>query len=340
MKKILSIGLVFAMLFSFAGCGNKIDKNRILFNSDLSKYVKAGEYEGIKIDKSSEEYEEYYNNIITSDISENEFYKKITDRAVADGDTVNIDYVGKKDGVAFEGGTASGYDLVIGSDSFIDGFEDGLIGVTPGNTVNLNLTFPTSYHNTELAGKAVVFTVKVNYITTEEGLLPEEYYSELDFETVEAYYDDVQERALMAYLLDYIVEKSEVKEYPEDDIDFVYGEYKKDFESYLASTYDIDLATYLNSYSLTEDSYKSDIVTKQVKPFMDKIMPLYAIFDAEGMTVTESKVDAKINEIIESGKDSSATAEDIEKEYGRYYIEALVVMDEVLDLAYKNAKIS
>jgi len=93
------------------------------------------------------------------------------DRAAAYGDTVNIDFVGTLDGVAFEGGTAEGYDLVLGSGSFIDGFEDGLVGATIGQTLDLNLTFPENYGSAELAGQAVVFSVTVNSIL--EEVVPE-----------------------------------------------------------------------------------------------------------------------------------------------------------------------
>lgn len=89
-------------------------------------------------------------------------------RAVEEGDTVAIDYVGKKDGVAFEGGTGS-YDLTIGSGAFIDGFEDGLIGHTIGETVDLNLTFPEDYGSEDLAGQDVVFTVTINGIYDNTG---------------------------------------------------------------------------------------------------------------------------------------------------------------------------
>ena len=85
------------------------------------------------------------------------------DRAVETGDTVNIDYEGKKDDVAFDGGTAQGYDLTIGSGSFIAGFEDGLIGAAPGETRELALSFPEDYKvNPDLAGTDVVFTATVN----------------------------------------------------------------------------------------------------------------------------------------------------------------------------------
>lgn len=88
----------------------------------------------------------------------------ITDRAVEIGDNINLDYAGYEDGVAFEGGTATNQTLVIGSGSFIEGFEEGLVGVMPGETVDLNLSFPENYYNADMAGKAVVFTVTVNFI--------------------------------------------------------------------------------------------------------------------------------------------------------------------------------
>lgn len=95
----------------------------------------------------------------------------LTDKtAVEDGDVANIDYVGTVDGEEFDGGSATGYNLTIGSGNFIDGFEDGLIGAEVGSTKELNLTFPDDYTNTDLAGKAVVFTVTVNGIYTANTL--------------------------------------------------------------------------------------------------------------------------------------------------------------------------
>ena len=96
----------------------------------------------------------------------------LTEGTVEDGDTVNIDYVGKLDGEEFDGGSAEGYDLEIGSCTFIDGFEDGLIGHEIGEKVTLDLTFPDPYpNNPDLAGKPVVFDVTINAI--KESQTPE-----------------------------------------------------------------------------------------------------------------------------------------------------------------------
>jgi trigger factor len=116
------------------------------------------------------------------------------DGGAADGDTVNIDYVGTKDGVPFDGGAAEGQSLKLGSGSFIPGFEEQLIGAAAGDEREVKVTFPEEYHAEELAGKEAVFAVKVGGIKTED--LPElddEFASEVsDFETLEAFKDDTR----------------------------------------------------------------------------------------------------------------------------------------------------
>ena len=130
----------------------------------LEDCIVLGDYKGLRLTKTvgqvtEEEVDSYIQSQATAE--------EVTDEnaAVQDGDTVNIDYVGKIDGREFDGGSAQGSVLVIGSDTFIDGFEDGLIGMKKGETKDLNLTFPDDYGNTDVAGKAVVFTVTLNSIS-------------------------------------------------------------------------------------------------------------------------------------------------------------------------------
>lgn len=99
---------------------------------------------------------------ITITESKTESYTIDTSYQIQEGDILNIDYVGKIDGVAFEGGTAQGTKLEIGSDTFIEGFEDQLIGAHPGETVDVNVTFPEDYHAEEYAGKDATFEVTIN----------------------------------------------------------------------------------------------------------------------------------------------------------------------------------
>mgnify|MGYP000237922742 CR=1 FL=1 len=100
------------------------------------------------------------NNILSNYKTTNE----ITNRAAENGDTVNIDFAGSIDGVAFDGGTGSDYDLTLGSGTFIDGFEDQIVGHMPGETFDVNVTFPDDYQATNLAGKDAVFATTLNYI--------------------------------------------------------------------------------------------------------------------------------------------------------------------------------
>ena len=165
----------------------------LVFNT--ADYIeKLADYKGL-------EYNKMDTDVTDAEIDERvkEFLKnfpeKITDRAVKKGDTVNIDYIGKKDGVAFDGGTANGTDLTIGSGLFIPGFEDGLIDKKPGETVELNLKFPDDYKNSEeLKGAKVVFTVKINYIA---GDIPKELTDKLvkantEFKTTAEYKSDIK----------------------------------------------------------------------------------------------------------------------------------------------------
>ena len=151
----------------------------------VEKYVKLNDYMNMTVELSKDytvsdadiqSYIEYLMSMYPS-------YEVSDKKTVESGDVVNIDYVGKIDGEEFSGGSATGQHLEIGSGSFIDGFEDGLIGKTVGETVELNLTFPENYtNNTDLAGKAVVFTVTINSIDTKKEMvyddLTDEYVSE------------------------------------------------------------------------------------------------------------------------------------------------------------------
>ena len=338
MKRIICCLLAALTVFGLAGCGKKA--KRQLYNGKLSKYITLADYKGLKVDTKSDEFKEYYNNVISSDVSSNDLYVKKTEGTVANGDTANIDYTGKKDGVAFDGGTAEGYDLKIGSNSFIEGFETGLIGKKIGDTVDLNLTFPENYNSAELAGKAVVFTVKINYVKTEEERKPEDYYSELGFKSLDKYTADVTERAVKNYLLDKVKSGSKIKEYPQDEIDTMYGSYKNILEQNLKSSYGVDFATYLTSNNMTEESFKEDLVKNQIKPAMDEQMVAYSILDNEKLGLKDEEVNKKIDETVKSINNSQVTAETVKSYYGEYYFEYMTVSEKVADYLYENAKIS
>ena len=133
---------------------------------NVTDYVKTFDVNGVKIAAADVEYtQEQMDADIQEELAKHKVLNADTALEVKDGDEVNIDYVGSIDGVEFDGGTAQGYDLTIGSKSFIDTFEQQLIGTHPGDQVTVNVTFPEKYPNSpDLAGKAAVFAVTVNGI--------------------------------------------------------------------------------------------------------------------------------------------------------------------------------
>ncbi len=121
--------------------------------------------------------------------------EEVTDRAAEMTDTVNIDFAGKMDGKAFEGGTAEGYDLTLGSHQFIPGFEEGVVGMNIGETRDIEVTFPEDYQAEELKGKKAVFTVTLHKMTGKvRPELDEEFAKKMGSDSVEAYRAKVRER--------------------------------------------------------------------------------------------------------------------------------------------------
>ncbi len=158
--------------------------------------VTIGQYKGIKITK-------YEYTVTDADVErdiENTRRRlakdvEATDRPAEEGDTVNIDFVGKKDGVAFDGGTAEKYDLTLGSHSFIPGFEEGVVGMNIGDVKDIGVTFPEDYQEESLKGQPAVFTVTLHKITGKElPVLDEEFAKKLGSDSVEAYSAKVRER--------------------------------------------------------------------------------------------------------------------------------------------------
>lgn len=241
---------------------------------DIDEYVTLNDYKNMEVTAykpgtSDEDIEQYIDNQMLKGY--------ITDRKVANGDIVNIDYEGKKDGVAFAGGTASGADLEIGSGSFIEGFEEGLIGVMPGDTVDLDLTFPEGYHEESLAGQPVVFTVTVNGIseTMEYANATDADLARLglSYENKEALWEaakaEVEKNAQEAFessktsaILNQILSESTIKSVPE----YLVEEQIQGFEIYMDSMCQM-------YYGMEFEQYLKDVEQKSFAEFEAEIRP-------------------------------------------------------------------
>lgn len=267
----------------------------------------------------------------------------ITDRAAADGDTVNIDYVGKQDGVAFDGGTASGAFLVLGSGSYIDGFEDGLIGVRPGETVDLDLAFPEDYGNTELAGQAVVFTVTVNYIvelrdavvaamglanvSTVEEL--QQYAYDRLYAQKEAEYTDKVKNAIVAELF----EQCTYGELPESIMEtnraYVSGivnsaaAYGLDADTYTNTFFGMDAETYVNNYA--------EMLTKQD-------VTLQAIANQEKLTVSDKELKSTLEQYAKEA--GASTVEEFLGEASAEEYRNSIMTEKVMDYLMEHVQIN
>ena len=157
--------------------------------------VVLGEYKGVVVKKETTLVtDEEVDARIQQEREKQATEAEVEGRAVAEGDTVNLDYSGSVDGVAFAGGTAEGQTLKIGSHTFIPGFEEQMVGMEIGEEKDLNVTFPEQYHSEELAGKAAVFHVKVNSITeTQLPALDDDFAKDIsEFDTLDEYKADIR----------------------------------------------------------------------------------------------------------------------------------------------------
>ena len=319
-----------------------------LTTADLSAYLTLGNYKGITAEEKAtlltdEEFEAEF----TSYISGIPMYEKITDRPAERGDTLIMDYVGKLNGVAFAGGTAQNRSIELSENSgYIDGFADGLIGVTPGSTVDLTLTFPTDYHSADLAGKTVVFTVKVHYIQG-EIITPEltdafiTKFTDGDYTSVEAfrtfYREYLDAEALeqahtqaLNTLWGTVMENTTFHKIPDEQTAYYYDQLRAKYQSYAAS-YGMTYETILSLYGLTDEDLKT-----QAEDYAKQDLVFYAIVKAEGLTITEEEYLTGLS-IYAMG--AGAAAAELEAYYGRDYITESLLWDEMMETLYRNANI-
>lgn len=287
MKKLTAIFMTAILMLTFiTGCGKK---DRELYNKvDLADYIEVSDYLGIEVDTTTEDFQRIYNNILASDvrnyqitddaIEENVTFDTSADIAVELGDMVNIDYVGYNGETAFEGGTAEGAHLIIGSSTFIDDFEDELIGVKVGETVDVTATFPENYGKTDLAGVNAVFTVTVNAIAKN----PEEIYKVLDLDSIDDYIKYLNKRAVMQQLINIVREKTKITDYPAGDVKILC----KAVEELMVSSSG-------DSTSDLTDEEKNQIKNQIVLPLMDVNMAMYYILDKENLEIYASTLESQ-----------------------------------------------
>ena len=292
-------------------------------------YVTLGQYKGLEVTVSSLDVTEddiqqqYYD-----DCNTNDKLLEVTEGEVAEGDVVNIDYVGSIDGVEFDGGTDKGVDLTIGSGTFIPGFEDGLIGAAIGKEVNVNVTFPENYRNTDVAGKDAVFETKINYIEEEQKLtdqfvkenLADSYGVTSAKEMKKKIKEEIYKSNKTDYIWNHMIEKSTFKEIPDqlinDRIDVLVDGLKAELKS---SNY--SLKDYLSAYGIEDE----DALREQYKSSCESTVKVFLVADAIAAEKKIAVTDDDIKEYF-NGEDTAQ----YEKLYAKPYLNRVVLNDLVL----------
>ncbi|MBE5939789.1 MAG: trigger factor [Lachnospiraceae bacterium] len=274
----------------------------------LKPEVKLGKYKGLKIEKESAEVTD---EELTAELDrvreQNSRTIPVEDRAVENGDVVTVDYEGFVDGVAFEGGKGTDYPLTIGSHTFIDTFEEQLIGKNIGDDVEVNVTFPEEYHAEELKGKAAMFKVAIKEIKAKE--LPElddDFAQDVsEFDTLDEYKEDVKKKLaekkekqikteVENKAIEMIIEDAKM-DIPEEMVDEQVKQMAEDFARRLQGQ-GLDIEQYFKFTGLTPQKMLEDMRPQAVKRIQSRLV-LEAVAEAEKLEVTDEEVDKEIEEM-------------------------------------------
>ena len=267
--------------------------------------VTLGDYKGIEVEKKEAEVSE---EEITAEIDKareaNSRLITIEDRATEDGDTVIIDFDGYVDGKQFEGGYAEDYTLVLGSHSFIDNFEDQLVGKNLGEDVEVNVTFPEEYHVDELKGKPALFKVKIKEIQKKE--LPElddDFAQDVsDFDTLDEYKADVEKKILENkenqikreqedQIIEKIIENAQM-EIPQQMIAAQTRQMTQEFAQRLQSQ-GLSLEQYMQFTGLTPQKMMEDLEPQALKRIQSRVV-LEAVVAAENIEASDEEIDKEL----------------------------------------------
>lgn len=313
--------------------------------------VKLGDYRGVEVKRVTRTVtDEEVDARIAQEQKRVARSIEVTDRAVENGDDVNLDYSGSVDGVLFEGGTAQGQHLVIGSHSFIPGFEEQMVGLTIGEEKDLNVKFPDEYHAEELKGKDAVFHVKVNSITREElPALDDDFASEVsDFDTFDAYREDLRKKmqetadaqsteAAKQSLVNAVVEKAEV-DIPDPMVDEKLDEMMQQMD-WRMQQQGFNLKKYAELTGQSEDQmremYRGEALTN-----VKSELVLDEIVKTENVEEDEKDVDSMLTEYASAMNQTLDQLKDSLNESQKAYFAHRSKVNKVLDMLWDTAKVT
>ena len=294
--------------------------------------ITLGEYKGLKLTK---EVTKITDDAVKSYAEDNLDTEEVTDEnaVVQDGDIANIAYVGEKDGVAFDGGTSDSYDLEIGSGTFIDGFEDGVIGMKKGETKDLNLKFPDDYGSEELAGQEVVFHVTVNSISRTKEL------TDADLEAARtdlaAEYEEEANSLMYTDAWQQIKDASEIKQIRKSKVDEYLAQTEVELQSWIESL-GMTKEQYLEEQGYTEEEYNKEM-ERYARDMAVEDLLVEALSKEEGISAEDQDYKDRLAKLAE---DSGITEEELTEQAGEAAVYQYIMTERLMERIVSYAEVT
>lgn len=317
----------------------------------LKPEVTLGEYKGVEVKKAEAVVtDEDVENELTAARKKNGRLIDVEDGAIEDGDNTIIDFTGHIDDKTFDGGAGTDYPLVIGSHSFIEGFEDQLIGKKKGETCDVNVTFPAEYHADELAGKPAKFVVTIKEVKRNE--LPElndEFASEVsDFDTLDEYKADIRKKLQEKKeqdakvenennVIEKVVENAQM-ELPQPMVDTQAREMVENYARRLQSQ-GLNINDYMKYTGMTPEKLMEQMRPEAEKRIKTRLV-LEKVVEVENVEVSDEKLDEQINEIAASYKLDGAKLKEMMGEREKEQIREDLKVQAAIDLLVEQAKLA
>ena len=313
----------------------------------LRPEVELGAYKGVEIEKVITEVTDEDMEEEIKKVQEQNSREVTVERAAENGDTVMIDYAGSVDGVAFDGGTAEGQALVLGSGTFIPGFEEQLIGAAAGADVDVNVTFPEEYHAKDLAGKAALFKVKVHEVKTKEyPEVDDEFAQDVsDFETLAEYKEDLKKRLeerkaetakaeRQQKVMNIVVENAKM-DIPEamdkKSTDDMMNQYAQDL-----AAQGLSMDIYFQYTGMTPQQLAEQMKPQALANIKNRLV-LDAIAAAENVEITDEEIEAEIKRLAETWKmEADKVREYMDVDLMRKDMSAQKALDMITDAAVEK----
>ena len=312
---------------------------------NVDKYITIGEYKGLTLDNTVD--------AITDEDVQTQIDQELQDKAepvsdgAEEGDLVTVNYVGTIDGQTFDGSTANNYDFVIGDGQMFTEFEDGVTGMKKGDTKEIQIDFPSDYGDSTLAGNTAVYKVTVQNVRRASDLTDEWVAKNTDYTTVDEYEEGVRseleneakqsaQEVLKNTAWSTVLENSEVKEYPQEDLDAAISEFKNSMELY-AKQADMTLEEFIDSQGISQDDFDEQC-QQYAEGKVKQNLIIQGIMDAEGLSLDDKESLQLQNDLVEQ-MGAGDLAELIDT-YGQNYVDESVGLLRIEDFIVKNASVS